>query len=68
VAAEESEDQVAEILRGMVERGEAIRPERVREMIVGYRSERLPRIPRIEIDLAPLSSYDLLIGGQEVTA
>jgi ribosomal protein S21 len=68
LAAEESEEQVAEILRGMVERGEAIRPERVREMIVGYRSERLPRIPRIEIDLAPLWSYDLLLGGEEVAA
>jgi hypothetical protein len=66
LAAEESEDQVAEILRGMVERGESIRPERVREMIVEARSERLPRIPRIEIDLAPLSSYDLLLGGEEV--
>lgn len=68
LAAEESEDQVAEILRGMVERGESIRSERVREMIVGYRSERLPRIPRIEIDLAPLWSYDLLLGGEEVAA
>lgn len=68
LAAEESEEQVAEILRGMVERGESIRPERVREMIVGYRSERLPRIPRIEIDLAPLSIYDLLLGREEVAA
>jgi ribosomal protein S21 len=68
LAAEESEDQVADILRGMVEHGEAIRSERVREMIVGYRSERMPRIPRIEIDLAPLSSYDLLLGGEEVAA
>jgi ribosomal protein S21 len=68
LAAEESEEQVAEILRGMVERGEAIRPERVREMIVGSRSERLPRIPRIEIELAPLSIYDLLLGREEVAA
>ena len=44
------------------------RSERVREMIVEYRSERLPRIPRIEIDLAPLWSYDLLLGGEEVAA
>lgn len=68
LAAEESEDLVAEILRGMVERGEAIRPERVREMIAGRRSERLPRIPKIEIHLTPLASYDLLLGGEEAPA
>jgi hypothetical protein len=68
LAAEESEELVAEILRGMVERGEAIRPERVREMIAGRRSERLPRIPKIEINLTPLASYDLLLGGEEVAA
>lgn len=68
LAAEESEDLVAEILRGMVERGEAIRPERVSEMIAVRRSERLPRIPKIEITLAPLQSYDSLLGGEEVAA
>lgn len=68
LAAEESEELVAEILRGMVEGGEAIRPERVREMIVERRSERLPRIPRIEINLTPLASYDLLLGTEEVAA
>lgn len=68
LAAEESEELVAETLRGMVERGEAIRSERVREMIAGRRNERLPRIPKIEIDLAPLQSYDQLLGGQEVAA
>ena len=66
LAAEESEDLVAEILRGMVERGEAIRPERVREMIVERRNERLPRIPKIEINTAPLQIYDLLLSEQEV--
>jgi hypothetical protein len=68
LAAEESEDLVAEILRGMVERGEAIRPEQVREMIVERRNERLPRIPKIEINTAPLAIYDLLLSGQEVAA
>lgn len=68
LAAEESEELVAETLRGMVERGEAIRSERVREMIAGRRHERLPRIPKIEINLAPLASYDQLLGGQEVAA
>jgi len=68
LAAEESEELVAETLRAMVERGEAIRSERVREMIAGRRNERLPRIPKIEIDLAPLSSYDRLLGGEEVAA
>jgi ribosomal protein S21 len=68
LAAEESEELVAETLRGMVERGEAIRSERVREMIVGRRNERLPRIPKIEINLAPLASYDQLLSGQEVAA
>ena len=68
LAAEESEELVAEILRGMVERGEAIRPERVREMIAGRRSEGLPRIPKIEINLTPLASYDLLLGGEEAPA
>jgi hypothetical protein len=68
LAAEESEDLVAEILRGMVGRGEAIRPERVREMIVERRNEKLPRIPKIEINMAPLAIYDLLLSGQEVAA
>jgi ribosomal protein S21 len=68
LAAEESEELVAEILRGMVERGEVIRPERVREMIVERRNERLPRIPKIEINRAPLASYDLLLSEQEVAA
>jgi hypothetical protein len=68
LAAEESEELVAEILRGMVERGEVIRPERVREMIVERRNERLPRIPKIEINMAPLASYDLLLSEQEVAA
>jgi hypothetical protein len=52
----------------MVERGEAIRSERVREMIVERRNERLPRIPQIEIKIAPLAIYDLLLSGQEVSA
>jgi ribosomal protein S21 len=68
LAAEESEELVAEILRGMVERGEAIRPERVREMIVERRNEGLPRLPKIEINMTPLASYDLLLSGQEVAA
>jgi hypothetical protein len=68
LAAEESEDLVAEILRGMVERGEAIRAEQVREMIVERRNERLPRIPQIEINMTPLAIYDLLLSGQEVAA
>jgi len=52
----------------MVERGEAIRPERVREMIVERRNEGLPRIPKIEINMTPLQIYDLLLSGQEVAA
>ena len=68
LAAEEGEDLVAEILRGMVERGAAIRSERVRDMIVERRNERLPRIPQIEIKIAPLAIYDLLLSGQEVSA
>lgn len=68
LAAEESEELVAEILRGMVDRGEEVRPERVREMIVERRNERLPRIPKIEINMAPLASYDLLLSEQEVAA
>jgi ribosomal protein S21 len=68
LAAEESEELVAEILRGMVDRGEAVRPERVREMIVERRNEGLPRLPKIEINMTPLASYDLLLSGQEVAA
>jgi len=68
LAAEESEELVAEILRGMVDRGEAVRPERVREIIVERRNERLPRLPKIEINMTPLASYDLLLSGQEVAA
>jgi hypothetical protein len=37
-------------------------------MIAVRRSERLPRIPKIEINLTPLQSYDLLLGGEEVAA
>ena len=68
LAAEESEELVAEILREMVEHGEAVRPERVREMIVERRNEGLPRFPKIEINMTPLQSYDLLLSGQEVAA
>lgn len=68
LAAEESEELVAEILRGMVDRGEAVRPERVREMIVERRNEGLPRLPKIEINMTPLASYDMLLSGQEVAA
>jgi hypothetical protein len=63
LATEESEDMVAEILRGMVERGEAIRPERVREMIVERRNERLPRVSKIEINMAPLAIFNPLLSG-----
>jgi hypothetical protein len=37
-------------------------------MIVERRNERLPRIPKIEINTAPLAIYDLLLSGQEVAA
>ena len=37
-------------------------------MIVERRNEKLPRIPQIEINMAPLAIYYLLLSGQDVAA
>jgi hypothetical protein len=67
LAAEESEERVAEALRELVGRGEQIGLERVREVVGERRNESLPRIPRIEINAMPLQRYDLLLGGEEAS-
>ena len=67
LAAEESEERVAEALRELVGRGEQIGLERVREVVGERRNESLPRIPRIEINAMPLQRYELLLGGEEAS-
>jgi hypothetical protein len=67
LAADESEDRVAEALRVMVERGEAINLERVREMLsAGH--ERSDGLPQVIIRATPLASYDELLSSEEVAA
>jgi hypothetical protein len=68
LACDESEERVSGVLREMIERGEAIRPERVREMVISQRDCSALGPPRVEIKVTPLASYDRLIGTQEVAA
>jgi len=68
LAAEESEERVAEALKRIIERGEAISLERVRELL-NAGSDILPGgLPQVVINRTPLESYDALLGGEEVAA
>jgi hypothetical protein len=68
LACDESEERVSGILREMIEGGEAIRLDRVREMVNSQRGSSEVLAPRVEIKATPLASYDLLIGAREVPA
>ena len=67
LAADESEDRVAEALNGMIKRGEAISLARVREL-VSAASEFTGSLPPVVIEATPLASYDQLLDGEEVAA
>lgn len=67
LAADESEDRVAEALNGMIKRGEVISLERVREL-VSVASETPGGLPQVIIEATPLESYDQLLNDEEVAA
>lgn len=67
LAADESEDRVAEALNGIIKRGETISLARVREL-VSAASESSGGLPQVIIDATPLASYDQLLEDEEVAA
>src|SRR5262245_51565629 len=68
LAAEESEERVAEALKRIIERGEAISLERVRELVSAGSENSPGGLPQVVINRTPLESYDALLGEQEVAA
>jgi hypothetical protein len=68
LAADESEEGVVEALQGIIERGEAISLERVRELVSAGSDESQVGIPQVMISATPLESYDELLGDKEVAA
>jgi hypothetical protein len=64
LAASESEQRVDEVLRLLVERGEAITQERVREMVLSREENDGPKL--VEIAEVELSIYDALLESREV--
>jgi hypothetical protein len=68
LAADESEDRVVEALNRIIERGEAISLERVRELVSAGSDESPTGLPPMVISATPLESYDELLGDEEVAA
>lgn len=68
LAAEGSEERVAEALRRLIDGGEAINSDRVRELVAAESGNSLPQLPQISITATPLESYDQLLGSEEVAA
>lgn len=67
LAADESEDRVAEALQEMVQGGEPVSSDRVRSLIETDRDgEEI--LPKVAIQATALDSYDELLGEEEVAA
>jgi transposase len=67
LAADGSEDRVAEVLHGIIKRGETISLERVRGLI-DQASESSSAVPEVTVEVTPLKNYDELLSAEEVAA
>jgi transposase len=68
LAAEESEERVAEVLREMVERGEEISSKAVGELVKARAREPQPGVLTMAVREVSLASYDGLLSAKEVAA
>jgi hypothetical protein len=68
LAAEGSEERVAEVLRGMVERGEAISSKVVGELVQALAGEPQSGVLTMAVREVSLASYDELLSAEEVAA
>jgi hypothetical protein len=68
LAAEGSEERVADALRRLIDSGEMINSERVRELVRAENDGSLPQAPQVSITATPLESYDQLLDAEEVAA
>jgi hypothetical protein len=68
LAAEESEERVAEVLREIVERGEGISSKAVGELVKARAREPQPGVLTMAVREVSLASYDGLLSAKEVAA
>jgi hypothetical protein len=70
IAADESEELVAQGLRQLLERGEEVSSNRVLQMVRQQSHASLARVPEVNVAAIQLQHYDQLLsltGGEEVT-
>src|SRR6516225_1401243 len=68
LAADRSEERVAEVLRELVERGESISSKAVCELVQARAGEAQPGVLAMAVREVSLASYDGLLSAQEVAA
>jgi transposase len=66
LAAEESEERAAAALHQLLNAGEPVSVDRVRELVLAASGEALGAAPSVTIEATPLSSYDQLLLEEEV--